>query len=62
MQFERITKHQRNRLKKGIVNQLRDVSRGLFDGNGNAKFEITLEMVEQCVFDGLNTNTDKNKV
>jgi len=54
-----ISKKQRNKLKKQIVKQLTDDAHGIFDKkSGYAKYNGTnLEMVMQCVFDGLNELT-----
>ncbi len=58
-----ITKRQRNLLKKEIIKKLTCVDRGIFDkSKGYAIYNGTnLEMVMQCVFDGLNNLTDKEK-
>ena len=58
-----ITKRQRNLLKKQIVKALTDDATGIFDKTkGHACYNGTnLEMVMQCVFNGLNQLTDKDK-
>jgi len=58
-----ITKRQRNLLKKQIVKSLTDEATGIFNKKeGWAVYNGTnLEMVMQCVFDGLNKFTDKDK-
>ena len=56
-----ISKRQRNLLKKEIVKKLTDDAHGIFDKKeGCAVYNGTnLQMVMQCVFDGLNILTDK---
>ena len=51
-----MNKTERNKIKKEIVNALTDKDTGIFDKKeGYAKYNGTnLEMVVQCVFDGLN--------
>ena len=58
-----ITKKQRNSLKREIVKKLTDDAHGIFDKKeGYAVYNGTnLQMVMQCVFDGLNSLTDKDK-
>ncbi len=60
-----ITKAERNTLKKAILRELAG-QRGdnpIFNKDGDAMYNgINLEMVMQCVFDGLNKHTQKNRV
>jgi len=60
-----ITKAERNTLKKAILRELtgRRGGKPIFDKDGDAIYNGTnLEMVMQCVFDGLNKHTQKKKV
>lgn len=62
----KITKKQRNKIKRDIIKEftqndgkygsLFDKQTGEYNYNG-----IDLEMVMQCVFNGLNKNTDKGE-
>ena len=58
-----ITTTQRNQIKKAIVKELTDKksNTAIFDKrDGSAMYNgINLEMVMQCVFDGLNKHTQK---
>ena len=57
----KITKQQRNVLKRAILKELTDRDTGLFDKTeGWARYDcINLEMVMRAVFDGVNKQTDK---
>ncbi len=57
----KITKQQRNVLKRAILKELTDKDTGLFDKTeGWANYNgINLEMVMRAVFAGINKQTDK---
>ncbi len=58
-----ITKSERNTLKRSIIKELTDDKTGIFNKKeGWAVYNGTnLEMVMECVFDGLNKHTEKGK-
>ena len=57
-----LSKAERNTLKRSIIKELTSDQKGIFNKKeGYARFNgINLEMVMQCVFDGLNKHTDKS--
>lgn len=57
-----LNKQERNKIKKQICKALTDKAHGIFDKKeGYAIYNGTnLEMVMQCVFNGLNSVTDKD--
>ena len=59
-----ITKAERNILKRAIIKELTSESSGIFNKKeGQARYNGTdLEMVMQCVFDGLNAHTQKKEL